>query len=121
MKKEFFLAMSYRQQIYEILKDGKPHRSDEITRALFGSDKTDRTGLFNLHGRVSELRKQGYNIPPAWRDRENPKLSWYQMILPAIIPKFNDLKPAGEVLSQKRINIQARLDFKLPPIFKDIF
>ena len=41
------------QQVFNILSDYLPHRFDEFSRIIFGSD---HLGAFNLHARISEIR-----------------------------------------------------------------
>lgn len=78
------MRKSHKQQVLEILQDYRPHRTDEITRRMFGSDETIKTGLFRLASRISDLKKEGYKIKGD-PDPVNSKLYWYQLI-PEIPP-----------------------------------
>jgi hypothetical protein len=84
--------LSLTEKIYNILKDGLPHRSDHITRTLFGTDDTARTGLFRLGARIWDV-KQKYGVEiNGWHDKENPKLYWYQIVYEKLDdPDFDNL------------------------------
>ena len=64
------------EKIYNILKDGLPHRFDEIQESLFGGTKY---GAFRLGARIFDIKeKYGVEIN-GWKDRQNPSLYWYQL------------------------------------------
>ena len=68
--------MSQINEIYLILQDKLPHRSDEFQTKLFGSTKV---GLFRLGARIYDLRKRGFDIR-GWKDPKVRSLYWYQLI-----------------------------------------
>ena len=68
--------MSQTNEIYNILSDGLPHRSDQIQEKMFGSTKV---GLFRLAARVNDLKQLGYAIK-GWKDDKVKTLYWYQLI-----------------------------------------
>jgi len=110
--------MSLKDKIYEILKDGKPHRSDEIVRRLFRTDNTTKIGLFNLHARIHDLRKDGYNIPPATHDKEYSKLCWYQIVKPKSFDNMVISKPTcrADLSSGKCIIKSIKPTYKQEPL-----
>ncbi len=76
---------SHKVQVYHVLCDGKPHRSDEITERMFGTSDTARTGLFHLPARIYDLRKEGNTIV-SWKDHDHPCFMWYRLDQPKDIP-----------------------------------
>jgi hypothetical protein len=50
---------SQKQRLLNLLSDYKPHTTLEIMEKVYGVDKK---GYCNIHGRISELREDGYNI-----------------------------------------------------------
>jgi len=70
--------MSQANKILQLLLDGQPHRSDEITRHVFGTDDVQKVGLFRLGARIHDLKQKGYKII-GYKDK-NPQLYWYQII-----------------------------------------
>lgn len=67
-------------KILNILLDREPHRSDEITRELFGTAETTRTGLFRLGARINDIKEMGYDVR-GWHDPENRKFYWYKIVV----------------------------------------
>lgn len=64
--------------LYNLLKDGQPHRTDEIMTIVYGGD---HLGLARVGARIYDVKKK-YNveIPDAWPDKEKPTLYWYQIV-----------------------------------------
>lgn len=69
--------MSQLDLLYDLLYDGQPHRTDEIMKVVYGSD---HLGVARIAARISDLRKRGVMVKPAWPDKEKPTLYWYQLI-----------------------------------------
>jgi len=66
--------MRQTDQIYNLLKDGRPVRTDEICRRVYNEGQLARVGA-----RCHEIKKKyGVEIK-GWKDKENPKLYWYQI------------------------------------------
>jgi len=65
-------------KLYTLLRDGKPHRVDEICDYVYGYDRLPGA---RVAARVYDIkRKYGVEIK-CWKDKNNRKLSWYQMII----------------------------------------
>ncbi|HVB33738.1 MAG TPA: hypothetical protein VNJ52_05110 [Patescibacteria group bacterium] len=103
--------ISQTARLYELLKDGRPHRTDEIVKAVYPSSnicfhcgRGDFKSLARVGGRINDLaegrwsgktRCQFIDIHgnllgiskgdlKGWHDPENPKLYWYRMkVIPA--------------------------------------
>lgn len=70
--------MSQTAKLYEVLKDGKPHRTDEIMAVVYGSS---HLGLARVGARIWDLNHKGlgrYKIR-GWKDENKPTLYWYQL------------------------------------------
>lgn len=67
--------MSQIERLYKILKDGLPHRSDELLEKVYGSS---HLGLARLGARCWDLKKNGYDII-GWHDPDNRTLYFYQL------------------------------------------
>jgi hypothetical protein len=83
------LPMSQADKLYDLLSDGKPHRTDEILRVVYGGS---HLGLSRATARISDLIKAGsvfldrngneitgHNVKRGWKDDNNPTLYWYWM------------------------------------------
>lgn len=71
--------MSQVEKLSAALEDGRPHRSDELVAAVYGSA---HLGLARLAARIHDLKArlpQGQTIN-SWRDREIETLWWYQIV-----------------------------------------
>lgn len=68
--------MSQTNKIYDLLEDGKPHRTDEILKEVYGSE---HLGIARIGARIYDLRKKGYTIN-SWSDPLKPTLTYYQLI-----------------------------------------
>lgn len=104
-------ANSSVDRIYEILKDGQPHRSDEITTELFGTADTQKTGLFRLGARIWDIKKDYKVEIKGYKDKDNPKLYWYQII------NFEPARPEVKEPQAQRSATQGQLPMALPRIF----
>jgi hypothetical protein len=56
-------AKSQKARLLELLMDGKKHTTNEIKEKVY--KVTDKSCYANIHGRASELRKEGWDIPDA--------------------------------------------------------
>lgn len=71
------MKQSQAEKLYELLKDGKPHRTDEIQRVVYGGD---HLGLSRVGARVFDIKKKyGVEIK-GWKDKERPSLYYYQLV-----------------------------------------
>ena len=70
---------SQKTKLFNLLKDGEPHRTDEILEIVYGNN---RLGLARIGARIYDLKKeieeQGYTI--TGRHDVKRSLYWYQMI-----------------------------------------
>lgn len=91
------MKTSQAQRLYELLKDGQPHRTDEILKVVYGSE---HLGIARPGARVNDLRNGKWaggkkcvfldkNGEPCkdgkdqgWEDAEHPTLYWYRMQIP---------------------------------------
>jgi hypothetical protein len=67
---------SQANKLYELLKDGHAHRTDEIMRVVYGGD---HLGIARIGARIHDLKKRGHEVK-GWKDKERPALYWYQLI-----------------------------------------
>lgn len=73
--------MSQTDDLYEILKDGKPHASFDLVRAIYHQNSPT---IARLSARIYDISKR-YDVRiRSWRDKENETMWWYQ------IEKVND-------------------------------
>lgn len=54
--------MSQKERILELLKDYQPHKVSEIRDKVYG---VNGQGNACIHSRITELRQEGWDIPPA--------------------------------------------------------
>ena len=83
--------MTQTARLEAILKDGSPHRTDDLVRQVYG----DRVALGRLAARVWDVKRK---LPPgwtlrSWNDKGNPGLHWYQVMPPA--------SPQGEIFARR--------------------
>lgn len=71
------MSKSQTKKLEDLLLDYKPHRTDEIMRVVYGGD---HLGVARIGARINDLKKKGYNIPTATRDKFKNTLYWYQII-----------------------------------------
>ncbi len=69
--------MSQINLLYDLLYDGKPHRSDEILKIVYGSE---HLGIARLAARVYDVKKRMGVMIKSWPDPEKPTLTWYMLI-----------------------------------------
>ncbi len=71
--------MSQADKLYELLKDYRPHRTDEILRVVYGSE---HAGIARIGARIADVKsKHGVEIH-GWKDPERLSLYWYQLVKP---------------------------------------
>lgn len=56
-------AKSHKAKLLSLLMDGQKHNTKEIAQKVFGV--RDESVYCNIHGRASDLRKEGWDIPHA--------------------------------------------------------
>ena len=69
--------LSQKEKLYNLLKDGNPHRTDEIVAKVYGGE---HLGLARVGARIWDLKRDGYEIKGE-KDKQQPTLYYYQMIL----------------------------------------
>jgi len=67
--------MSQAESLCNLLKDGKPHRTDEILEVVYGGS---HLGLARCGARIYDIKKRGFDVI-GWRDPVTPSLFWYQL------------------------------------------
>jgi hypothetical protein len=95
--------MTQASHLLQLLKDHKPHRTDEILREVYGSE---HLGIARIGARIDDLKKLGHHIV-GYHDPQNRKLYVYELIpprVPELLPAFE--KPPEP---QKRSNTNQTL------------
>jgi hypothetical protein len=85
------MKKSQTQRLYELLLDGKSHRTDEIVEKIYGSGLS----LSRVGARIYDVQKKyGVKIK-GWHDTENPKLYWYGIVRQNFVmpPAFKPVEP----------------------------
>lgn len=67
--------MSQTESLLNLLSDGQPHSTYEITREVYG---LDHAGVCRISARIKDLRNRGFEID-GFRDKENAQRYWYQL------------------------------------------
>ena len=83
--------LSQVDRLKNLLLDGRPHRTDEILKIVYGSE---HRGIARVGARIYDLKGKGYDIK-SWRDDKNPTLWWYQMAMKTVT--YSVLSPEGKV------------------------
>ena len=136
--------MSQTSQLYELLSDGKPHRTDEIADKIYSGGSLARVGarINDLAAgrwpgkKKCEFIDQFGNLlglaprdPKGWKDKQNPKLYWYRMkvhypvdngTIDAYIPApdgWHCSRP-GCTMDVKHIHTTFASSVNLPPAFE---
>lgn len=69
--------MSQAEKLWNALADGKPHRTDELLKTVYGDD---HLGLARLGARVYDIQKKHPEVEiVGWHDPINARLYFYQM------------------------------------------
>ena len=67
--------MSQTDRLYNLLLDGRPHRTDEIVREVYGPGLS----LSRVGARIWDIKKK-YGVEICgWKDKKVPTLYWYQL------------------------------------------
>jgi len=72
------MKQSQADKLYELLKSGRPVRTDEILRVVYGSS---HSGIARIGARIHDIKgklPQGWTIR-SWKDPERPSLWFYQL------------------------------------------
>jgi hypothetical protein len=91
------MTMTQTERLYNLLKDGNPHRTDEILRVVYGSE---HNGIARIGARVADLKEGRWpgqvrcNIE-GYKDPHNQALYFYKLI-PPVVP---ELPPARDVVT----------------------
>ena|ERR1700733_8898302 len=89
------MTMTQTERLYNLLKDGNPHRTDEILRVVYGSE---HNGIPRIGTRVADLKAGKWpgqvkcNIE-GYKDPENQALYFYKLILPRRIELPSAFEP----------------------------
>lgn len=68
--------MAQTKRLYELLLDGKPHRTDEICREVYGDE---HLGVARIGARIWDIKKKYCMAIKSWRDEVKKTLWWYQI------------------------------------------
>jgi hypothetical protein len=79
--------ISQSERLLNLLKDGRPHRTDEILAKVYGSE---HLGVARISARINDIKRQGYQIT-GYKDNRNTALYWYKMDV------FNELFNPAEI------------------------
>jgi hypothetical protein len=95
------MKKSQTQRLYELLLDGKSHRTDEIVAKIYGQGLS----LSRVGARIYDVQKKYKVKIKGWHDTDNPKLYWYGIVRQNFVlpPAFSTKPPEPE----KRSNTQA--------------
>jgi hypothetical protein len=84
------MKKSQMEQIYDLLRSGRPVRTDEIMREVYGND---HLGLARVGARVWDVKKKYKVEVKGWKDEQNPTLYWYQIKTPIVNSQNVNCKP----------------------------
>lgn len=70
------MSLSQCDLLQNLLRDGKPHRTDEILRRVY---KIHSKGIARISARVYDLKKRRGASITSWPDPDEPKLFFYMM------------------------------------------
>lgn len=70
--------LSQKIRLYQLLSDGKPHRTDEILEKVYGAS---HLGVARIASRIHDLRKQENLDIISYREPQKPSLWVYQLII----------------------------------------
>jgi hypothetical protein len=68
---------SQNDRLYALLKDGEPHRTDEILEKVYGND---HLALARVGARIYDIKKKHRVEVKGWKDAKRPALYWYQLV-----------------------------------------
>ena len=68
--------MNQTEKLYELLKDNKPHRTNEILEFVYGHN---HLGIARIASRIHDLKKFAGVEIKGWKDKDNRALYWYQI------------------------------------------
>jgi len=74
---DYTLGDSQVERLLNLLRDFKPHRTDEIKQRVYGSRYL---GSVRISARIYDIKKKGYGIAEAVQDENTPTLYWYQLV-----------------------------------------
>ena len=69
------MELTQTERLYNLLSDGKPHRTDEIVNLVYGPGLS----LARVGARIFDVKDKYKVIINGWHDKFNPALYWYQM------------------------------------------
>jgi hypothetical protein len=74
-------------RLYNLLSDGKPHRTDEIQVVVYGGD---HRGLARVGARIYDIKYKHRVTINGWHDPDNKTLYWYQIVFPDIVNRLSE-------------------------------
>lgn len=79
--------MAQAKKLYDLLRDGRPHRTDEICREVYGDE---HLGVARIGARIYDIKKKHNLVIKSWKDEVKKSLWWYQ-IEPAAEVRVNSI------------------------------
>jgi len=76
--------MSQTKQLYNILSDNQPHRSDDLIREVYSAHGPISC---RLAARIHDCKRLFHIRIDSHQDSQNKKLTWYQIIPHAFVQK----------------------------------
>lgn len=71
--------LSQNEKVYQILRDGHPHSTYEITAKMFNTIDTTKIGMWRLGARIADNIKRGHAIKGFWGEENGKRVYFYQM------------------------------------------
>jgi hypothetical protein len=101
---------SQTDRLYELLKDGKPYRTDQIQVLIYGAN---HLGVARIGARIADIKAKYHVSIKGWKDSTRPSLYWYQLVIPHEMLDHAKLSDTDvEVLFQKTVGRLKMFDFQ---------
>ena len=97
------MKKSQAERLWEVLRDGRPHRTDEILTRVYGSE---HAGIARIGARISDVKRNHHVEIKGYKDKQIPSLYWYHAQVPEVLRVQTVLPPAFQ---EKVVNKQLKL------------
>lgn len=98
------MKQSQADRLWNLLRDGRPHRTDEILSLVYGSE---HAGIARIGARIADVKNKQHVEIRGHKDKQNPSLYWYQAIdIPEVLRVITVLPPA---FPEKKVEKQLKL------------
>lgn len=74
--------ISQTERLWSLLRDARPHRTDEILSVVYGSE---HAGIARIGARIADVKKKHNVNIKGHKDKQNPSLYWYQADVPEVL------------------------------------